>query len=281
MAMLLISNYANGKPLVLKHYQSHSRYEYGLVLLKKTLANNNITIKYQAFEKKVNEARGEILLKKGRVDFQFLSTTPEREAEMRAIKVPIYYGLLGCRLLLTSRGNVNKFAKVTDIADLRKFVGGHGTHWGDLPIYSHNKLPVHITPKYETLFKMLAGGRFDYFHRGISEIWPELDRWQAELVIANKIAIFYKHPVYFFVRKDNKALGDLIEESFRKALNQEDNIFKSTFLHYHGDMIKKAELSQRNLIILEKPYLPKNSPPIDTSPWMIKAHQEVIRKKNL
>lgn len=278
---LILPSQSKAKTMTLKHYQSDPRYKYGLVLLKKTLENNNIHVTYEPFHKPANEARGEMLLKSGKVDFQFLSVTKKREQELRSIRIPIYYGLLGCRLLLVPKQKMESYSQVKNVSQLRTFVGGHGSNWGDLSVYGDNQLPVKTSPEYGTLFKMLSGGRFDYFHRGVSEIWSELDRWNKELAIAESIAIFYKLPVYFYVNKDNKELGDLIENSFLKAQKQENNVFKKIFLQFHGEMIKKANLDKRNMIVLKNNALPQDLPKLDTSSWMSEKHQNLLKAEGL
>jgi len=58
-----------------------------------------------------------------------------------------------------------------------------------------------LSVEYKKLFEKLINERFHYFSRGVNEIWSERKEWENELTIADNIALFYKHPVYFFFTK--------------------------------------------------------------------------------
>jgi len=131
------------KPLRLIHYQTHYRYKYGHALIKMALDKMGVKYIIKPYSKEeINEARGELLLKKGEVDFQFMSTTQERERDLIAVKKPIYQYLLGMRLLLVKNDNKGLLQHVNSLDDLREFIAGHGKHWGDLPVYAANNLKV-------------------------------------------------------------------------------------------------------------------------------------------
>jgi hypothetical protein len=174
--------------------------------------------------------------------------------------------VLGLRLLLAKIDRSDEFKKIHSIDELRGFSGGHGLHWGDLPIYDANKLPVVTHVKYRQLFEMLSHSRFDYFHRGLNEIWDELAHYQDRLTIVEGLMLFYPHPVYFFVSKNRPGLASKLKKGLRVALA--DGSFEKLFLSMHSTFIDKAGLDQRRLIVLKNPVLPANSPPIDTSWWL-------------
>ena len=96
---------ANGM-FEVSHFQSHSRYAYGEKLLKLALSkvSNNYELKvFQPNNEPLNEARGELEVIEGIVDIEWMSTTFYRESNMIAIKIPIYRGMLGLRLLLVNK----------------------------------------------------------------------------------------------------------------------------------------------------------------------------------
>ena len=202
----------------------------------------------------------------GKFDIQWMSTSNYREEQMTAIKMPIYKGILGLRLLLVKKRNKEHISQIKSLADLQKYTGGHGSHWGDLPVYKANALPVHTNANYEPLFLQLANERFDYFHRGLNEIWNEKERYDDSLDIADNIMLFYPQPVYFFVSKSNPKLAIDLETGLKIAL--EDGSYKMLFLEHHQDYIKKGSLKNRKLIRLINPILPINTPKIDTHWWL-------------
>ena len=269
--------------LIVKHYQKQLRYEFGVQLLDLALSKLDIPYeiivpKNQFKNQSKNEARGEIEVIRGLLDLEFMSTTAEREAKMIPIKIPIYRGILGLRLILVTKANRDILKDVLTLSDLRNYTAGHGAHWGDLPVYAENELPVQTNAIYELLFKMLIGGRFDYFHRGLNEIWDEQTRYPNQLVVSEGLMLFYPHPVYFFVTKKRPELA----EQIRKGLNISllDGSFKTLFLEHHGPIIKKANLTSRNLIILKNPVIPDNTSELDTQWWLPDKHQSQIKLKH-
>lgn len=253
--------------IIVKHYQQQARYEFGLKVLDLALSKLNTDYEIIAPETQdVNEARGEALVINGYYDLEFLSATPYRESKMIPIKVPVYQGLLGLRLLLVTPSLNAEIKEVDSLAKLQKFIGGHGFHWADLPVYEANNLKVVTSVRYETLFEMLKKGRFDYFHRGANEIWGELERYSDDFVIADNIMLFYPQPVYFFVSKHRPELAEKLELGLKRAT--EDGSYKALFLSNYQEIIERADLSSRNLIVLKNPAVPADTPPIDTSWWM-------------
>jgi len=258
---------SNKATMSVKYYQVQDRYEYGARLLVLALSKleEHFVLEAPATQN-MNEARGNLEVITGRLDVQWLSTTTEREEKMLSIKVPIYRGVLGLRLLLANQEKRDVLKNIESIEGLREFVGGHGTHWGDLPIYAANNLRVATHVKYKQLFEMLINDRFDYFHRGVNEIWGELERYKERLSIVEDVMLFYPHPVYFFVSKQRPELAFKLEKGLRFAL--EDGSFQQLFLDMHGVFIEKAALKTRRLIVLKNPVLPANTPSLDTSWWL-------------
>lgn len=251
------------------HYQSDERYIFGLKLLDLALSQQETPYEIKrASGPDVNEGRGERQLLAGRVDLQWLLTTPEREENFIAIRVPIYRGVLGLRLLLVSRATHGQISKVRNLSDLRHYTGGHGRHWTDLSVFAANNMPVVTNVSYETLFQQLKIGDFDYFHRGINEIWPELERHKEDLAVADGVMLFYPNPVYFFVNKDRPELAEKIKLGLTRAL--ENGSYKNLFLASYADVIEKSQLPGRSLIRLQNPTLSPYFPKIDTSWWLPK-----------
>ena len=188
----------------------------------------------------INEGRGQLQVISGQLDLQFMLTNAYREASMIPIKVPIYRGLLGLRLLLVKPVNKGEISSISSLDELRRYVGGHGRHWADLSIYPANRLPVSSNVSYQALFEQLKRGRFDYFHRGIGEIWQELDLHKEDLIIADNLMLFYPMPVYFFVSKARPELAQQIEKGLKLALA--DGSFKTLFLSQHDELLQKSSV---------------------------------------
>ncbi len=273
LATLLFSFLLHAQPtLVVNHYQKHSRYDFGKQVLDLALSKLNIPYQIQTPNgPQLNEARGELLVTTGKLDVQWMSTSKLREQKMIAIKIPIYQGIMGLRLLLTNHEKYSIIGQIQTLNQLQQFVGGHGTHWQDLPVYAANDLPVSTYINYDSLFRQLANNRFDYFHRGLNEIWKEQETHSATLKIAKHVMLFYPHPVYFFVSIHKPELTEHIENGLNIAL--QDGSFKKLFLHAYQEIIEKGDLANRHLIRLKNPVVPIGGPKLNTHWWLPEKFQ--------
>ncbi|MEH6631286.1 MAG: hypothetical protein V7776_10685 [Halopseudomonas aestusnigri] len=262
--------------LIVKHYQQHDRYNFGLKVLTLALSKLQYPFEIQTPEHQyANEKRGEHQVIIGQLDLQWMSTTPHRENEMIPIKIPIYRGILGLRLLLVKNDRSNQLGTIDTIDDLRNYAGGHGLHWGDLPVYQANNLPVVTHINYDNLFQMLIGKRFDYFHRGLNEIWEEQGRYSDQLSIVDNVMLFYPHPVYYFVTKKRPQLATQLEKGLKIAV--EDGSFEKLFLENFSHIIQQGQLERRKLIVLQNPVVPEKTDPIDTSWWLPQKFQSQLK----
>ncbi|MCG9728789.1 hypothetical protein L1D44_02815 [Shewanella sp. Isolate13] len=264
-------------PQVVKYYQQDSRFNYRIALLnlvlEKTAAKYGLA-KLEPLEQVVSQSRGLVMLQDNQIDVVFLATTKQREQSFLPVKIPIMRGILGLRILLIHRDNIERFAAVANSAtdsfgQFKQLEAGFVFHWADLAILESNHIPVQKQPNYENLFAMLNAKRFDYFPRGVNEAWRELAEHSKafpDLVIDKHIALQYEYPVYFFVNNNNGALAKRIEEGLHMALA--DGSFKRLFLKHHKAQIKQAQLPQRKLFYLDNPTLPAGTPAIDKSWWL-------------
>lgn len=270
---------AASNSLQVRHYQSHPRYEYGAQLLDLALSKANINYQINTLKNRViNEARGELQVISGQLDLQWMSTSTDRENDMIAIKIPIYQGILGLRLLLVNKTRSTEFEKLTTLTGLGQYTAGHGLHWQDLPVYNANALKVFPHKNYESIFTLLKLNRIDYFHRGLSEIWGELERHSDTLAVADKVMLFYPHPVYFFVSKHKPELAQSLQKGLVVAL--EDGSFKALFLRHMGKFIELGKLSERRVLVLENPVLPPNTLEIKTDWWSPEYLRKELDKQN-
>ncbi|WP_153915221.1 transporter substrate-binding domain-containing protein [Shewanella sp. TC10] len=256
---------------VLRLYQTDFQFEYHIELLKialdKTAADYPDT--RLQFTEQVTPGRGLKMLEQGEVDIAFLASSKEREQNFIPIKIPLLKGLLGYRLLLIHQDNLEKFQQVSSTKDLSdSFVAGFGMHWADIEVLRQNRLPTQEVGTVTSLHRMLDAKRFDYFPRGVNEIWEEkqrLNRQLPDLMIEPNIALVYNLPVYVFVNKDLPELAERIEKGLNKATD--DLSFQELFLKYYSDSILKARLSERKIIHLQNDDYPMTST-IDTSWWL-------------
>ena len=214
----------------------------------------------------MNEARGELQLLQNVYDLEWLTASTERNCKLIPIKIPLYRGILGFRLLLVRKADHEKISNITNISDLRQLTGGHGLHWQDLSIYAANELPVHANVKYETLFEQLKTKRFDYFHRGINEVWEEYEQHKDSLSIADNILLFYEQPVYYYVSPHRPLLAKDLTLGLQRAL--EDGSYKALFSRYFDHILKRVDFENRKIIKLKSVSSDELEPKLETDWWM-------------
>ena len=107
-------------------------------------------------------------------------TTREREERLLPIRIPIYRGLIGWRVVLQRQADAGQLAAVQDIAALKQFSFGQRHDWPDTAILRANGLQVITSQHYQGLFQMLDAGRFKLFPREIVVAWQEQARATAD-----------------------------------------------------------------------------------------------------
>lgn len=99
---------------------------------------------------------------------------------------------------------------------------------------------------------MLASGRFDWMHRGVSEIWPEVDNPElmAEgLVVVPDLALFYPLDNYFCLSPQRASwLGALATGLDRL---ERDGRYRQWFDTHYGEALARAQLAGRRVLGLQ------------------------------
>ncbi|MDQ2077741.1 ABC transporter substrate-binding protein [Marinimicrobium sp. ABcell2] len=165
---------------------------------------------------------------KGLVDVCWFNAHREAESELLAIRHPLLGEINQYRALLIRGDDQHRFSAVKSLDDLRQLRGGTSAQWPDTLVLDANKLPYVTSPQYDSLFRMLAAGRFDYFSRGLYQIKREVERFpELNLVIEETLLLHYPNNMYFFVGKDNTELAERIEEGLELA--REDGSYAEVY----------------------------------------------------
>ncbi len=267
----------------IRYFQTDLRYAYRIELLQLALDKTTESYggyKLQPFTDGITQGRGVSLLKQGNfVNVAFLPTNVEREHELLAVKIPILRGILGYRVLLVHRQDVNRFKELESVKMLsERFLAGFGAHWADMAILEANGLRVEGVSRYESLLEMLNAHRFEYFPRGINEAWNEIAKYHAQfpnIVVEPEIALYYPYPVYFFVSRNNPNLAARLEAGLTTAIS--DGSFKALFEKYHQHLFEQANLKQRKVFVLKNPFLPIDTALPNTDWWLPVGVNSVTR----
>jgi hypothetical protein len=157
--------------------------------------------------------------RKGLIDLTWSVTNSTYETELLPIRISLLKDLNTYRIFLIRTSDQKRFEQINSLNDLRRFTAGQGSHWPDTAILQANDLPVMTSVQFESLFPMLINKRFDYFPRGLDEIWNEEKLFAGKgLSIEEHLMLHYPSPKYFFVHKDNKMLADRIERGLKIAI---------------------------------------------------------------
>lgn len=186
----------------------------------------------------------------GAINIMWASISPELESRLLPIRVSILKGLNSYRVFLIRKEDQVKFHQIHDLADLQQFVAGQGAQWADTSVLIKNGIPVESVVNPEMLFDMLVAKRFDFFPRGLFEVWEE-QKVHADkgLVIEDSLLLHYASPVYFFVNKKDTKAANRIERGLKLAIA--DGSFDELFLSIYGTKLGLDELKNSRRIKIE------------------------------
>jgi hypothetical protein len=178
------------------------------------------------------------------------STSKAREQLLLPIKISIVRGLNSYRVFLIRKEDQEKFHGIHSLMDLRKLQAGQGAQWPDSEVMMSNDLPLVTAAQSDLLFDMLASKRFDYFPRGLYEVWSEQElNADKGLIIEDSLMLHYPAPIYFFVNKRDIAIADRIERGLRIAM--QDGSFESLFFSIPSFKRGYEELKHSSRLTLE------------------------------
>jgi hypothetical protein len=232
-----------------------SRFRYPEMVLKLALDKTIKTYgKYKInYTIKIRRNRALVELMKGeKINVHEAPTRSEWEKKVIPIYFPIRKGLLGYRLLLIKKQNQHIYDSISNLNQLKKLRAGTGSQWSVTKLMESQKFSLVKGRSYEGLFGMLSGERFDYFPRGINEIFGELKNYGTqypELTVENNLAIYIPLPSYIFVSPKYPELAKRIREGLNIALN--DGSFDELFNKYQQDNIERANLNRRKIFRME------------------------------
>lgn len=234
---------------------------YAVSMIKLALDHMDTKYNVNVGTENMTQARANEEVKNGKLDLIWTTTDKATEEELEPIRIPLFKGLLGCRIFIINKKNQHKFDQVKTFEDLKKLTFGQGKTWADGKILEANGLTVIKTYKYDNLFFMVDGDRFDAFPRGVHEPFGEIEkRPNLNLGVENSILLIYKMDLYLYTRKENRKFAKELEAGFNKAIadGSFDQLFYSS--PQVKDIMDKANMKNRKVFYLENPTLHKDTP---------------------
>ncbi|WP_339768747.1 amino acid ABC transporter substrate-binding protein [uncultured Paraglaciecola sp.] len=187
-------------------------------------------------------------------------TDKQREQQLLPIRIPIYKGLIGWRLLLIRDDMPARFKYVQKLEHLIKLIPIQGRDWPDTKILQANGFNVTVDNAYGNLFNLLRRAQGDFFPRSVVEVWDEIDNpaYNMDLMVEQEIAIRYPEAMYFFVNKKSRPLASLIEKGLEIAIA--DGSFEQLFVQTFQGKLDRANMPNRHIFELENSFLPTATP---------------------
>jgi len=212
-----------------------------------------------------NRAIAELLANSGKIHVVGTMTSPEREAQMLPVRIPISKGLIGWRILLVREDWAGHLREMRSAGELKNVHMALGVDWPDLEVLRAAGLAPDTVPSYNRLFGMLKAQRIDAVPRSVNEIWAEVARYPG-LAAEQHLVLHYPAADYFFVHRDNAALAEDIRRGLEAA--QADGSFDRLLFGYYRAMLDKAALGKRRVIELPNPALPPSAPLARKELWL-------------
>jgi len=207
-----------------KQSAAHTTHDYQVKMLMLAMENNpQINYDINFTSEFASQGRGMRLLNLGVLDLIAAGPTKDREALYHSIRVPLYMGLLGYRVLVIRKDRYQEFANIRTPSQLQKLIACQAVHWPDSDILEANEYRVMRVLKFESMFTMVINGRCDYFPRAITEGYSEIQAYAElsnsdELMVFDEIILKYKFPFYFFTSNENNKLAKLLTTGLTKAV---------------------------------------------------------------
>lgn len=236
---------------------THTQEEYGQ--LSVTVTKYNVT-----------QTRSLIMIEQNKgIDLNWAGTNTDREKKLLAIRIPLNLGLLGYRLLSIRKDRKSDFDQIKSVDELKRLTACQGSHWPDSDVLEAAGFIVLRTVKFEAMYRMVNGGRCDYFPRSIIEGYGEVRHpGREELLAYDRILIAYKFPMYFFVSKTNPQLAKRIEQGLIKALDDGSFLGLMRTQSTTKSAFPLSKYQSSIIFHIENPYLPPKTPIKNNKLWL-------------
>lgn len=235
--------------------------EYPIQLLALALDQTGVNYQLKPSENLLSKSKALSRLQDNReINIVWGMTSPQREKDLLPIRIPIYKGLIGWRLLLIRQDMAGRFKYIQQLEHLVKLSPLQGRDWPDTKILQFNGFDVVTEKTQSSLMSMLGKAQGDFFPRSIIEVWEELAKSETQIPIQVQPTLGIRYPaaIYFFVNKKSVPLASLIEKGLEKAI--ENGTFDALFVESYKEYIEKAQIENRTFYMLKNTFLPEKTP---------------------
>lgn len=278
LVLALFSAATRAGPIEVRYSPGQSdedrRYSYYWGLLNAALESNRATagpFLMKPLSETMSPARAAIeVANDGLINVIVRTADGRLDTSLRPVRIPLDKGLTGYRLFLVNRELQPAVDRVASVADLSRFQIGQGRGWVDVGILRSAGLEVVEGEGYDTLFMMLAAGRFKLFARGINEIQGEFETHRAynpSLSIEKRLILYYPLPRYFYFARteEGERLARRVEDGLHRLIRSGE--FDRRYHAYKKQVLAGLELSGRRVLRIANPELPPETPLGHSAYW--------------
>ncbi|WP_299978045.1 hypothetical protein [uncultured Pseudoteredinibacter sp.] len=244
------------------YFQTHVRHRFrteAMELILSYTAQQKPSLRLQPWTRPLTQQRAVSIMRNGQ--FPMFATLSEHRQfqlpELIRTESHLVAGLMGFRMLLSHKQNLEKLSGIQSIEQMRtKLRIGFGQHWRDYSVLQANDLTLVGTPHYSNLFPMLEADRFDAIPRGLNQIFIEEQYWQSrfpDIQVFEEYAWYYPYPIYLYMHKDYQWIMERINYGFFRAM--QDGRMRSLFKKHFQEEIDWLEKKQPKLFVLKNPFL--------------------------
>jgi uncharacterized protein YlzI (FlbEa/FlbD family) len=193
-----------------------------------------------------------------------------RERIFIPVRIPLYKGLFGIRMMITNKSDMQKLQLIGDETQLKSELLTQGSEWPDTQILKANGFKVLELNDKNEMLDAVVNKRAIAYPRSIAEIWEEVAANSTKpLSIFSSMYLYYPTAIYFFVQRTpaGKSLSERLEAGLNIAIA--DGSFDKVFNKYMGGLIEKADLKNKKMVRLTNPILPAQTPISDKKYWFI------------
>jgi hypothetical protein len=171
--------------------------------------------------------------------------------ELPYVPVPVDLGLQSWRVALIDAATQPMLNRLGGPAALKRLRAGVGSNWVTQRVLRENGFRIVTGGTYPGLFEMLMAGRFDYFPRGVNEVFGELDARRSQfptMAVEERFLLHDRVPTLFFVSPQAPRLQRRLTAGM-EALLKDGTLEAMMLKHYRQDLLR-ARLCERQQIEL-------------------------------
>lgn len=264
-----INSFAKSCDLEISHQRlENKKEELVLSLLALAVSKTEYTACFRERKQSITLAREAREVEKGRLRLMWAGSAPIAEAKLRAVRIPVFKGLLGYRVLIIRSDDQARFSRVNSVEQLISFTAGVGETWADRAILEAANMPIVTSAYGPQLWPMLIKQRFDYMAFGIFEAWQHFPEQSNSLGVEKSLILHYPISFYFYVNKEDDQLHEILTRGMELAITDgsyDRMLFQSALMK---KAVKSTKISSRHVLKLPNPNMPQDTPLHIEKFWM-------------